>query len=219
MPADGLTPTGTRASAGAVVTKFGSRIFSVPELRWLAYCGMNKNTEIMQATFSKSFSLIKVSVFVPMDKRCNVDNLITKLFKLIIYPYHQKHNKSLAYHMRCTVIYPVHIRWVSRAGTSNYIPQCMWVVISCACPWYAAYFVFSVHLFNDCLSSKLVGCIPQIKFFIFQMLSFTSNDIHYRIQSINKVAAILQKIFWSSFPCMESVVFWFKLHWSLFLRI
>ena len=106
MPADGLTPSGTRASAGAVVTKFGSRLFSVPELRWLAYCGMNKNTEIMQATFSKSFSLIKVSVFVPMDKPCNVDNLITKLFKLIIYPYHQKHNKSLAYHMRCTVIYP-----------------------------------------------------------------------------------------------------------------
>ena len=27
-------------------------------------------------------------------------------------------------------------KWVSRAWTSNYIPQIMWDVITCPCPWY-----------------------------------------------------------------------------------
>ena len=27
-------------------------------------------------------------------------------------------------------------RYVSRAGTSNYIPQKLWYVITCPCPWY-----------------------------------------------------------------------------------
>ena len=37
---------------------------------------------------------------------------------------------------------------VSRSGTSHYIPQCLWDVITCPCPWYLSmsqHFSYSVH--------------------------------------------------------------------------
>ena len=35
----------------------------------------------------------------------------------------------------------------------------------------------------------------------------------------DKMAAILQTIFWDAFSWMKSFVFWLKFHWSLFLRV
>ena len=47
-------------------------------------------------------------------------------------------NKHIFFHISVTIMMcgPVWQRQVSRFGTSNYIPQILWDVITCTCPWW-----------------------------------------------------------------------------------
>ena len=61
VPADGLTPLGARASAGAVI-KFGFFIYKRMALEGLTHWSWNQMADILQMTFSHPFSWMKIVV-------------------------------------------------------------------------------------------------------------------------------------------------------------
>ena len=50
---------------------------------------------------------------------------------------------------------------ISRTGTSNYIPQYLWDVITCPCPWYLPLVQHS-YIFLACLSQINGACCPEV---------------------------------------------------------
>ena len=62
-PADGLAPSGARASAGTVMTRFGSLIHMGPTLEGITHLGLKKMADILQETFQLYFLEWKLFIF------------------------------------------------------------------------------------------------------------------------------------------------------------